>query len=694
MAKKLEKELVEENVEPDLFDDASDQVSPDGAIFTQVAENLNKPRPQKSYTATWHGSEDVSENFEVDDMYASSINADKQFMKTFGLSETGTHKTVTNLDKNQKTSEFAKDNIYSNEYEYTDINQKNEIIEMYQYAKRSSIRKIIVSMVFLVFLFLQENIAQFFTGFEYFDIEKHPYFHIVAGLIGLLGCAICAREQLFHGTRSIFKKDYAPESVATIALLAGLLHTIATFIFVLVGYKTKIMLLNFPAAMVLVGSIIFTYINIKRERYGFAVICVKKPKFVLENIQETNGETEFDTFTTTNGEFVGQIARVTKTPFVKNYFANTNTTVDTRKYLKFYYILALSIPLALAIISMFFDKTGMNPYIAGTYFFVGLLLVLPVGILFSYSVPFYIGNATLYEDGVSVIGEESILNFAGVDASVVNDTAIFAPKNVKIKNIMGYNDYDIERITYYAASGFSVVGGPLARVFDDMLNNSVPKSSRTRFVCAGRSYLSVIVDGHSIIFADKYGMTSQNIEVGVERERKKELSVMYMACDGVLCSKMYIKYEPSEEFIKTTKYVNSKGIKVGIRTFDPNINNDLIERVTGFNKKNIKVIKLSAATDVPAPSAWCDGQVVTKGSSCSLLKAIPMCKRIIKTRKVIKAIKIISSILGLAYLSLCIFSPFDFGPLNVLPSGVIVLLHLVFALVMYITTCMILPKRK
>ena len=157
---------------------------------------------------------------------------------------------------------------------------------------------------------------------------------------------------------------------------------------------------------------------------------------------------------------------------------------------------------------------------------------------------------------------------------------------------------------------------------------------------------------------------------------------------------MYIDYKINKEFLQTTKYVNSKNMIVGIRTFDPNISNDLINRVTGFTKKQVKVIKLTSISDVPSVTQRRDGQIVSKGSSCALLRAVPMCRRILKTRKVIKAIKIISSVLGLAYLGVCIFSPISFGPLNVLPSGVIVLLHMVFALIMYIATCMLLPKNK
>ena len=671
-------------------------VSPDQSIFTQVTAKLNKPEKQSSFLSTWHGGANEEEKFEVDESFAATQNADKNFMKAFGLSETGSHKTISNIEKTSKT-QFSKGNIYSNDYEYTDFAQKKEIVGMYNYATKVNLRKLIVALVFSVILFLQENIFQLdffnFQSFDYLNMARHPYIHIIAGLVCIFVCVICAREQLYHGARSIIKKDYNPESVAVIAVLTAVLHSLISLLFVAINFNNKIMLFNFPASLILVISLLFTYFNVKRECLGFGVVSTKNPKFVLEKVQESNAEAEFDTFTTsTNGEFAGQIARVTRTPFVKNYFANSNSNVDVRLFLKVYYIITIALPFAIAIVSAFLPSTGqflLKPYAAFVYFTVGILTILPVGILFSYCIPFLVANNNLFDSGVSIIGENAILEFSKIDAIVVNDTTAFPPKNVKIKNIMGYNDYDIEKITYYAASGFSVVGGPLAEVFDAMLNNSVPKSSRAKFVCSGRSHLSVQVDNHSVIFADKYGMTAQGIEVGSERDDKSDVSVMYMAIDGILCSKMYIKYDINNEFLKTTKYINTKNMVLGVRTFDPNINNDLLGKLSGIGKKEVRVIKLTSMSDIPAPTHRCDGKIVSKGTSSALLSAIPTCKRIVKTRKVIKVIKVLASILGATYASLCIA-----GIIPVLFSGIIALSYFVFALIMYIVTVLMLPSNK
>ncbi|MBQ4108381.1 MAG: hypothetical protein IJC80_03150 [Clostridia bacterium] len=695
-------DLEEKINQGDSMDDTDDLVSPDRTIFTKVTKQLNKPERHFGYAATFHGTDKEKESFELDEQYASSTNADKQFKRAFGISETGSYKTISTEPNDE--GDFGKDNIHSNDYEYTDIAQRAEIRDMYRYAKRGVTRRLIFCMVFTAFLFLLEIVFPFFRNTtwlpEYLNVNYHPYIHMLVSFALTVACAVCAREQLYHGIRSIFKKEFLPESCVPFVLMLSLVQLASSLVSELIMHDFDVTLFTFPAALTMLASLIYTLFNIKRERYGFDVLSVNRSKFVLERVNENTAEAEYDTFTTTsNGHFTGRIARVAKTPFVKNYFLNTNSPVTTSRFLKPYYAIALIVPFIFALVFAFItvkeqvESQALQPFMAAygaiNVFVVGAILILPVGILLIYSVPFLLANTALLDDGVSIIGEDAIDEFAEIGAIVVNDTTAFPPRNVKIKNIMGYNDYTIEKITYLAASGFSVIGGPLADVFDAVLNDAMSKSQRTKFVCSGRSYLSVSVDGQSVIFADKYGMTAQGIEVGNEREEKSDMSVMYMACNGVLCSKMYIKYELNQQFVKATKKMNSKSLSIGIRTFDPNINNDLIQRLGGFSKKEVRVIKLEAYDDIPSCTHRCDGKIVSKQTSSSLLRAITMCRRIVRTRKVLKAVGVLCSLVGAVYLGLSVF-----GVVSVFNSAIVSLLYALTALVMYIITVLMMPSKK
>lgn len=673
---------IAENRQAAKLNDDVPLVSPDETIFTMVAENVNK-RNTGARPSDWHDSGvDSEDNFIIDEQYASTVHADRQFMETFGIKTTGNKKAMQEKDadgENEDTSE-------NNDYEYTERLQNQEIKGMYDYAVRGMGIRLIFSGIFAILLFLVENLSLFFkdlTGI--LDAASYPYLHIGVSLGLLIACAICAYEQIYHGFKSILSKEYIPESVAVVSLAVGIIHSVTALVltsFDYVGIRT----FNFAVSAILIGTILYSFVNIVREEYGFRAISGKDTKFILEHVQQRNAEAEYDTFTTTSSEYNGQIARVEKTGFVKNFFRNTNSSINIGKFMAIYYVVALLVPVVFAII--FAVRKGDATNITG-YWGIGVLLMLPIGVFCTYSVPFYIGNKKLFEDDAAIIGEEAVQEFADIDVVVVNDTTAFPPQNIKIQHFYMYNGYTLEKILYYASNGFSLVGGPLAEVFDAAANETIAVSKKNRFICSGRSYLCVKIDNDKVIFADKFGMTSQGIEVGNERENGDGASAMYVAINGVLAAKLYIKYQIDEEFLKVVRLLNKNGTGVGIRSFDPNLNNELLKKVTSFKKRDLRVIKLGNINEVSKVSAVKDAKIASKGLSRALIKAIAVCKKILSTRKVLKAIKIIASIGGAVIMGL-----WAFDKMSLVYSAHIVGYHLVFIIIMVLVSHISMPKLK
>jgi len=657
-------------------------VSPDEAIFTMVAENVNKSSEKSDLASDWHSDEgDSDENFIVDELYASTAHADRKFMETFGIKTDGAKKIIQepdNANENEDTSE-------NNEYEYVERLQNQEIKSMYDFAVKGMGKRMLFSGIFALLLFFVENITLFAknpTGI--FDAASYPYVHAGVSLGLLVLCAICGYEQIYHGFRSILSKDYVPESLTVVALIVSIINSSVSFILISFGY-TDVLMFNFVAATLIVGTILYSFVNIVREEYGFRAISGKDTKFILERVQQKEAEAEFDTFTTTSSEYNGQIARVGKTGFVKNFFRNTNSSINISKFMGIYYIIAIFTPIIFAVIAAVRLETAT---LLTAHWGMGVMLMLPIGILCAYSVPFYIGNKRLFEDGVAVIGEDAVSEFADMDVVVVNDTTAFPPQNIKIQNFHVYNEYTLEKVLYYASNGFSLVGGSLAEVFDSAANETIISSKRVRFLCSGRSYLCMKIDNDKVIFADKFGMTSQGIEVGNERENR-DGTVMYVAVNGVLAAKLYIKYEIDDEFLRVVRLLNKNGTGVGIRSFDPNLNNELIKKLSSFKKRDLRVIKLTTINEVSKPSISKDARVASKGLSRSLIKAIPVCKKIVSTRKVLRAIKIIASIGGAVLMGL-----WAFGKLGLVSSAHVVGYHLIFVIVMSLASLLCMPKLK
>ena len=675
---------IAENRQSAPMDDDISLVSPDEAIFTMVAENVNETQSGPR-AVDWHDTNaDSEDDFVVDELYASTTHADRKFMETFGI-KTGSASKVT-VDKDLGNTDTDDSDSTSLDYEYTERLQNQEIKNMYDFAVRGIGKRLLLSAIFAIFLFLIENITLFTsTPSGIFSADEYPFVHIGISISLLLVCAVCAHEQMYHGIKSIFSKEFLPESIGVVAVLVCLLHSLVALILVSVGY-TGVVMFNFVAAAILVGSILFSFVNVVREEFGFRAISGKDTKFILERVKQSNAEAEFDTFTTTsNGDFNGKISRVGRTGFVKNYFRNTNANVNIGRFMSVYYAASLLVPIVFAIIASVRQGSAT---VLTSYWGMGVMLLLPIGVLCAYSVPFYIGNKRLFEDGVAIIGEDAVNEYADIDVVVVNDTTAFPPQNITIKHFHVYNDHTLEKVLYYAANGFSLVGGPLAEVFDVMANSQIVSSKKVRFMCSGRSYLCVRVDNEKVIFADKFGMISQGIEVGNEREIKDGLSAMYVAINGVLAAKLYIKYEIDDEFLRIVRLLNRNGTGVGIRSFDPNLNNELIKKITTFKKRDLRIIKLTSVDEVTKTTTAQEAKVVSKGLSMSLIKAIPVCKKILTARKVNKVIKILASLGGATLLGLWVFGKLSFV------SAHIVGYHLVFAVAMMLISLVIMPKLK
>ena len=582
-------------------------------------------------------------------------------MKTFGIMDANTRKSISMEETNASTSEIEalQGDIHSDYYEYTDRQQRKEIIGMYKYAKKSISIKLILASVFAFMLLLVENVGFFSSKlYDSLNIAEHPYIFFFIDMILLLVCAACAYEQLFYGVKSILAKEHIPESIAVYSVVVGVAYSLITLIFVPFGFEQT--LCNFPVALILVFSLLYSYLNVVREKYGFSVVSSKEMKFVFSKVANDDAEAEYETFSTTSVNYSGNIIKVDSANFVKRYFARTNEPADVKSVLDPYTLAALIAPIVLFIISIIRTHSFTD---ALSVWYIGFLISMPVGFLFNYSVPFLMGNKKLFNDEVAIIGEGTIDEYSDIKIVSVNDTTAFPPYNVKLQNFKVYNDYKLEKVLYYAASGFSAVGGPLAEVFEVATRDAFQKSKRTKFVCGGRSYLCVKVDNDTIIFADRYGIASQGIEVPAEREDVgEETSIMYMACNGQLCAKMYIKYMIDEEFAITVRALNKHGTAVGIRTFDPNINNEIIKKQTIFSKSELCVIKLSAEDQMSKVSDKVDSGIASKGASKSLLKAIPVCKNITKIRKANLIVKIIASLCGLLLVGFAVFGKNQLEP--------------------------------
>lgn len=588
------------------------------------------------------------------------------------------------IDSPSSEIETRQGDIYSDDFEYTNRKQRKDVIGMYKFAKKNIKTKLILVSILTVLLFLIECIDLFVkTPIAFLS---NPYVLTITNLVIILACASISYEQLYHGAKSIFSKEYIPESVVFVSVLCSIIHSLLMLVFISFENDSRqYKLYNFPVAVALVCVLVYSYLNVTREKYGFGVISSKDIKYYLEKSTK-NDDYETESYSSSFDEYEYDVSKIKKTSFVNNYFANTNSAPKLSTYLSIYITCALLVSATLAVISLFNDYGFFN---AVSVWYIGVLFTLPVGLLFSYSVPFLKGNKYLYEDETAIIGEKAINEFATTDTVFVNDTTAFPPYNVKLTHFQTYGSIKTETILFYAAKGFSVVGGPLADVFGCATKEAHQKESVASFGCAGKDYFCVKIDQETIVFADRDGMSSRGIDVGGISENEASSSVLYMACNGTLCAKFFLTYKFDNEFLEIVMNLNKNKVGVGIRTFDPNVNQQLVNDLTKGLKINLKVIRTVSEDSIPVVSAENEARIVSRSHSKYLLKAIPVCKKISKIRKATRVLKILASLAGAALVGLSLFGAFSY-----INSIFITCYHLAIMAVMFFITSIVMPTTK
>ena len=129
----------------------------------------------------------------------------------------------------------------------------------------------------------------------------------------------------------------------------------------------------------------------------------------------------------------------------------------------------------------------------------------------------------------------------------------------------------------------------------------------------------------------RYDAPYDNSDAAFER---KNGSVMFVVKGGQLIAKVYIKYHINPQFNSLLRDLYKAGMCVGIKTTDPNITGDLIEKSVKFKKTPISILKAGDVSDVEAECERVDSGIVANASLHTFLKMFIVCD---KVRHVTKA---------------------------------------------------------
>ncbi|HAN21438.1 MAG: hypothetical protein A2Y15_09230 [Clostridiales bacterium GWF2_36_10] len=566
-----------------------------------------------------------------------------------------------------------------NEYEYTSREQNSEINIMLKKAINHSRFKLISVIIFAFAIFYLE-LATKDSVFHsvFFKPGRYGILYILIDLQLLFFSALVMISNIKNGLSGIFKLKLNTDSMFTISFIFT-----AAYSFVMLftdPTSAELKLYGFPCAVAAVCAITINYQNNKKDYHCFRVLASKKTKYAASELDNSAKEAdEFYKYLLENSD----LYTVKKTNFVSGFFTRTKKRAKGEDLFNF---LIPSILLAGVVLFAVMYMLGSDLRTSFLSFSLLITTSVPLSSFFMIPLPIIAANKKGAKCNSAFIGNAVSEEYA--DASVMSfaDTEVYPAHLVKITSLRTYGDYRIDKIIPDMAKVFAFIGGPLEKVFAGVLGDSVAVAKSIRLIESAADGICVAVDGTHIFLGKKSYMRRYRFETPGDPDddmyEKSVGSIMYVVLNESLAAKVYIKYTLNPLFDSLLKDMYKAGMCLGIKTLDPNINNELLASGIKFKKCPIAILKAGSPEDMNGECQSIDSGIVSNASLHTFLKMFVVCD---KARHVTKS----NAIITIASVFLSFFAAFFLsitGDASAISSYYMVILQMIWLVPVWITS--------
>ncbi len=595
------------------------------------------------------------EDFDQTDLWIASAFGDEDELKEmYGEDAAQEIQTEIDIEVNEYLKKEEKEAVETAkiEEEYTSREQNKTFFANYRKEHKISLIKLAICFVIMLVALVYDNLSAWGGSLPgALNPENYPVVHILVSLQLLVLAGAVAWKQLYVGVLSLIAWRPLPESMsAVVVLMSAIYHVVHCFISEI---DANVSLYVFPAILCIFFTLLGDFLDLKREILSFNVVASKRQKYIINHVEKEKADLEnvaFSDYFSDDEEL--SMFKIVKTGFVENFRTRMNS------YSRNNTIINILIPVVLALGIVFYIISAVI-FDAKTAFSAGYLafiLASPFSLLLSFSYPFYSASKKAFEDDSAIIGSISLEEYSHANTLSFDDKDVFPSYGVKVKSIKVYGDSRIDKILYNAAAVFKKVGGPLADVFD-LATHDLDGSDNVEIIDIAKDGIESIVDGQHIYVGKASYLKTNNFEPMYEQdddaiEDSGEACIMYMVCNDEISAKMYVQYIIDPDFEYTLRQLYKAGICIGIKTFDPNIDDRLLGSKIRITKYPVRILRGRSLEDMSVPEESSDSGLVSRNSPKSLLQAFALCNKVLSTAKagvMVKMLSIVFSVLLMAF---------------------------------------------
>lgn len=564
--------------------------------------------------------------------------------------------------------------------EFSSYDQKDELIGRFKSSYYTGLIRLAAAAAILVLVFLIENYA--FLGLSIPSFMRPTSYPVVYAMVDLqlvVLCGVLVGRQVISGVKSAIALKLTPESITAFALITSALYTfVAAFTAPVAGFA----LYNLPVVLTTLLALVYEFLNIKRDVLSFGVVSTERQKFVVSPVSDATETLEREVFNDYLSE-EARIVRVAKADFVDGFFERSEEKRLPKP------IIGLLIPLVAIVSFAFLMLTFIitkSVYEAVTAAFMTTAFIMPTSAFIIYSYPFYTASRNAYKEGSAIIGESSLGEYSGASVISFEDKEVFPSGGVNVKSIKVYDNSRIDEVLYCLASSFTLVGGPLADVFN-RVTHDLGRSDNVELIDVDDDGFSVNVDEIRVYigktsYVEKHDFLLPADQRGRHIEQDPSSGTLYVAYSGKIAAKIFAQYSIDNEFEAILSQLYKTGLCVGIKSFDPNIDDLLLAKKVNAMKYPVKVIRSRTVEDIPHSYERSDSGIVSLRSVKSLLKTVALCERVTGFMKTGLIFKLMAMFIGIIVMMLIGI----FGKGFNIPSLYIMLYQAFWALVVLVVS--------
>ena len=545
--------------------------------------------------------------------------------------------------------------------EYTSLAQNGRIRKKYYNDKLTLIVQTVLTAIFTGLLIGYEIAG--WTGYKFdniFNVSKFPQLPLVVSLVLLLVPIIVSGDKLLRIFNDTFSFSSVSYMSGLVAFVLSLLHDTLILVqfdnYVTVGQTLH----SIPAVLILL-SLVYDLLDVFQQNGVFNIIATSDKKLVLEPYGKIKVDDEIDT-----GEIIDQDSYcISRVPSVKKFFERTQRPASNNimgKLIPIMISFSISICVALLLLLVVKEIQFADVILS---FFITLMFLLVCVAIFETETGFFIAYKLLKKDKTGIIGKSSVAEHGKCNIVYFDDFNVFSKKSVRTKGLKLYDNNEIYRILYHTQAVFSKVGGPLKGVFEFATTEMV-HSKNVVIKEISKEGISAVVDGRtSVLIGTGAFMRSRYIHpsytaADIKLEENGEESIMFIALNGILGAKLYVTYQFSGEFEKLAKQLRERGINIGIRSADPNVNKKWANNYGNMKKMPISIVRPTLKELKPSDKSIESGIVSTKNVR-ALVQGLMMCSKLSNFERILNSIRTVALvIMGILSFALILLSKINF----------------------------------